>query len=60
MKKTILFLSALGILACKNEPKDYVLFTGKIIDKNSDSIVINNVCKARSPPYKIGIHFIIF
>ena len=42
MKKTILFLSALGILACKNEPKDYVLFTGKIIDKNSDSIVISN------------------
>ena len=42
MKKTILLLSALGILACKNEPNDYVTFSGKIIDKNSDSLIIRS------------------
>lgn len=42
MKKTILLLAALGILACKNEPNNFVTFSGKIIDKNSDEIVISN------------------
>lgn len=40
MKKVVLFIAVLAIVSCKNEPKDYVSFSGKITDKNSDSIVI--------------------
>jgi len=40
MKKVVLFIAVLAIVSCKNEPKDYVTFSGKITDKNSDSIVI--------------------
>ena len=40
MKRLILLLSVLAIIACKEEPKDYITFSGKITDKNSDSIVI--------------------
>ncbi len=42
MKKLIYFIAALAIISCKNEPKDYVTFSGKIIDKNSDSIIIRS------------------
>lgn len=41
MKKLIVCLAALAIVACKEEArKDYVTFSGKITDKNSDSIVL--------------------
>lgn len=33
-------LGAISIIACQEQPKDYVTFSGKITDKNSDSIVI--------------------
>ncbi len=45
MKHLLLLILTLSIVGCKNEPektKDYVTFSGKIIDKNSDSIVIRN------------------
>ncbi len=42
MKKIIYFIAALAIVSCKNEPKDYVTFSGKITDQNSDSIVIRS------------------
>jgi thiol-disulfide isomerase/thioredoxin len=43
MKKLILVLCALAILACEEEkPKDYVTFSGKITNKNSDEIRIYN------------------
>jgi len=42
MKKLVYLIAALAIISCKNEPKDYVTFSGKITDKNSDSIVIRN------------------
>lgn len=38
MKKIVLFIAVLAIVSCKNEPKDYVTFSGKITDKNSDSL----------------------
>ncbi|TYB73186.1 TlpA family protein disulfide reductase [Bizionia myxarmorum] len=41
MNKTLILISVLSILACKEEaPKDYATFTGKITNKNSDSLLI--------------------
>ena len=44
MKKLIYFLSIVLVVAsCKKEaPKDYVTLSGKIIDKNSDSLVVRS------------------
>ncbi|WP_372747095.1 thioredoxin-like domain-containing protein [Lutibacter sp.] len=43
MKKLIYFLSiVLVVVSCKDEPKDYVTLSGKIIDKNSDSVVVRS------------------
>ncbi|WP_299005818.1 TlpA disulfide reductase family protein [uncultured Tenacibaculum sp.] len=43
MKKFIYSsLLALAIVACSKESKDYVTFSGKITNKNSDSVVISN------------------
>lgn len=43
MKKFIYSsLLALSIVACSKESKDYVTFSGKISNKNSDSVVISN------------------
>lgn len=41
MKKLVLCLSVLAIIACKEEaPKDYVTFSGKIENQNSDSLFV--------------------
>ena len=40
MKKIILILIAVILSSCQEEAKNYVTFSGKIIDKNSDSIVL--------------------
>ncbi|ULC58147.1 TlpA family protein disulfide reductase [Flaviramulus sp. BrNp1-15] len=40
MKKLLLLSLAIATIACKEEPKDYVTFSGKITDKFSDSIVV--------------------
>jgi len=40
MKKIFLLLFALATVACQKEAKDYVTFSGKIMNQNSDSIVI--------------------
>lgn len=43
MKKTLILLCAISILACEKKeeaPKDYVTFSGKITNPNSDSIVL--------------------
>lgn len=42
MKNFIYLLTILTVISCANEPKDYATFSGKITDKNSDSIVISN------------------
>ncbi|MFI0428916.1 TlpA family protein disulfide reductase [Mariniflexile sp. HMF6888] len=42
MKKLLLLTTAIAIIACKQEPKDYVTLSGKIIDKNSDSVVVRS------------------
>ncbi len=42
MKKLLLLVCALAVVACKTEPKDYVTLSGKITDKNSDSLVIRS------------------
>ena len=43
MKKLLLVTTAaITILACKEEPKDYVTLSGKITDQNSDSIVVRS------------------
>lgn len=50
MKKLIFILVALIIASCANEPKDYVTLSGKITNKNSDSVVI------RTREYSKTIH----
>lgn len=42
MKKLLLLTAAIAIIACKQEPKDYVTLSGKIIDKSSDSVVVRS------------------
>lgn len=48
MKKILICLSALAIVACKDDttkveaPKDYVTLSGTITNKSSDSIVVRN------------------
>jgi len=40
MYKLFVAIFTLSIISCQEQPKDYVSFSGKITDKNSDSIVI--------------------
>lgn len=42
MKKIIIFLGVLTIISCKEEPKDYVTISGKIVNQTSDSILLRN------------------
>ncbi|CAM1348967.1 TlpA family protein disulfide reductase [Tenacibaculum insulae] len=43
MKKIVyLMVFAIAIISCKKEQTDFVTFSGKITNKNSDSIVISN------------------
>ncbi|HLV14749.1 MAG TPA: TlpA disulfide reductase family protein [Xanthomarina sp.] len=42
MKKILFLFSALAIISCKEEPKDYVTFSGKISNKSSDSVVVRS------------------
>ena len=43
MKKLICAsVACLAIMSCKQEPKDYVTFSGKIENKNSDSLVVSS------------------
>jgi len=45
MKQLLLLFLAIAIVGCKKDeekPKDYVTFSGKITDKNSDSIIIRS------------------
>ncbi|MBL4604162.1 MAG: thioredoxin, partial [Flavobacteriaceae bacterium] len=43
MKKIMyLAIAALTVVACKQETKDYVSFSGKITNQNSDSLVIRS------------------
>lgn len=40
MKKVLMCLAGLAIIACKQEPKDYATFSGKIENANSDSLFV--------------------
>ena len=40
MNKLLILLFAISLIACQEKTKDYASFSGKITDKNSDSIVI--------------------
>ncbi|SFZ91535.1 AhpC/TSA family protein [Flaviramulus basaltis] len=42
MKKLLLLSLAIATIACQEEPKNYVTLTGKIINQNSDSLVVRN------------------
>ena len=42
MKRILFLLTALVVISCQQEPKDYVTFSGKITNKNSDSIVVRS------------------
>src|SRR5690554_3033949 len=42
MKKILFLLSAIAIFSCKEEPKDYVTFSGKITNKSSDSVIVRS------------------
>ncbi len=46
MKKILVFLSVLLIIACKEESKNYATLSGKITNKNSDSLTIYKGRKA--------------
>lgn len=55
MKKTLIAIGALTIIACQQAPKevkDYVTFSGKISDKNSDSLLV----RSRSYTKKIQVN----
>ena len=40
MKKISLLIFLIALVGCQEDAKDYVTFSGKITNKNSDSIVI--------------------
>ncbi|MDD7885701.1 TlpA disulfide reductase family protein [Flavivirga sp. 57AJ16] len=40
MKKILFLAFTIALVACENAPKDYVTLSGKITDKNSDSLVV--------------------
>ncbi|WGH74139.1 TlpA disulfide reductase family protein [Tenacibaculum tangerinum] len=43
MKKIVYLLAfSIALVSCKEEQKDYVTFSGKITNKNSDSVIISN------------------
>lgn len=42
MKNYFLFLAALILASCANEPKDYVTLSGKITNQNSDSLQVRS------------------
>jgi len=42
MKKLLLLTAAFAIIACKEEPKNYVTLSGTITDKSSDSVVVRS------------------
>ncbi|MCB4797750.1 TlpA family protein disulfide reductase [Neotamlana laminarinivorans] len=42
MKKLLLLSVAIAAMACKQEPKDYVTLSGKITNKNSDSLLVRS------------------
>ncbi len=50
MKKTIILLSALALMACKKETRDYVSISGKITNKNSDSLVLRSRTYSKTIP----------
>lgn len=52
MIKFFYVLIALVIISCNNEPKDYVTISGKITNKNSDSLVIRK--KSYSKTIKVA------
>lgn len=42
MKKIFFLILTAAIIACNQEPKNFAAFSGKITDKNSDSLLIRN------------------
>ncbi|MFY0714450.1 TlpA family protein disulfide reductase [Seonamhaeicola sp. NFXS20] len=42
MKNLLFLLFAIALVSCKQEPKDYVTLSGKITNKNSDSLVVRS------------------
>ncbi len=40
MKYILILLAAIAIVSCQKEPKDYVTLSGKITNKNSDSLLV--------------------
>jgi len=50
MRKIAYFMVVLAMASCKNEPKDYVSISGKITDKNSDSVVIRSRTYSKTIP----------
>lgn len=50
MKRIFVFLAVLTIVACQQEPKDYVTFSGKITNRKMDSILIRSQDYAKTIP----------
>ncbi|WP_299554403.1 TlpA family protein disulfide reductase [Seonamhaeicola sp.] len=42
MKKLLFITLAIALVACKEAPKDYATFSGTIINKNSDSLMVRS------------------
>ncbi|GAB1855565.1 TlpA disulfide reductase family protein [Flavobacteriaceae bacterium MHTCC 0001] len=50
MKNILYLFTILCVLSCKTEPKDYVTFSGKITNKNSDSLLIRSRTYTKTIP----------
>ncbi|TBN06591.1 TlpA family protein disulfide reductase [Hyunsoonleella flava] len=50
MKKLLSLMVILSIFGCKTEPKDYVSLSGKIANKNSDSLTIRSRSYSKTIP----------
>ncbi len=52
MKKTLLVALSIALVACNNTPKDYATLSGKITNKNSDSLMVRT--RAYSKTIKVN------
>src|SRR5690606_38906324 len=48
MKKLLIIALAATAVACKEEPKDYVTLSGKITNKNSDSLMLRSMTYSKT------------
>jgi thiol-disulfide isomerase/thioredoxin len=50
IKIITIFMVAMALVSCKNEPKDYATLSGKLTHKNSDSVTIRGTSYSKTIP----------